>query len=425
MKDRLITLLGALLALYLLVALLMPRQPASGNVSLPTSVDAGTDGFLGLKRWLDKAGVPALSLRERYTRLAELKNAAERGNLLIVSLPQAGPGRVQELADLRRWLNAGNDILVLAAVNDWPEWLRQVPGGDISGFTESLGFRFTVQPSASEETPKPKRQELKEALKQVRDGLKPTEQIAIPADPHPLLTGVREIGLQARPMGDPRVLEGLGPRYTDNLLKDRETGTPVLWRLRIGAGNAWVFSHAGVFGNASLGERDHARLLANLLGLALRDKGAVIFDDMHQGLSALYDPSAFFRDPRLHHTLWFALGLWLLWVMGHGNRLGPVMQRTRPVAAVDLVRAVGGFFARRLNERGAAQRLLQQFLAEVCAQLGWPRDPRNAWTRLAEQPGLDARALAGVRAQQERLRAGLSPDLPALCNDLAQLRKDL
>jgi hypothetical protein len=427
MKERLITLLGALLAVYLVIMLLMPPQRSQENVSVPTSADAGTDGLLGLKRWLDKAGVPTLSLRERYTRLGKIGAAANGGNLLIVTLPQAAPARFQEVLQLRRWLDQGNDLLLLAAANDFPAWLRQVPDRDIHTFTESLGFRLNVKSTEPKEPEdkKRKRRDFKQALKDIREDFKPAERIAVPAETHPAIQGVREVGLKAHRVGNPHRLEPLGTRLTDPLLKDRDSGEPVLWHLRVGTGNAWVFSHAEVFGNTSLGQRDNARLLENILGLSLRDKGAVIFDDMHQGLSSLYDESAFFRDPRLHKTLWFALGLWLLWVMGHGNRIGPVVERARPAAAVDLVRAVGGFFARRLDERGAARRLLDQFLTEVCALRGWPRDPGTAWARLAELPGLDERALTELRTQQERLKQDKPPDLRGLCHSVAILRKGL
>jgi hypothetical protein len=237
---------------------------------------------------------------------------------------------------------------------------------------------------------------------------------------------VREVGLKARYIDLTHRLDPIGTRLTDPLLNDRDSGKPVLWRLRIGKGHAWVFSHAEVFGNASLGQRDNARLLANLLSLSLGEKGAVIFDDMHQGLSSLYDEAAFFRDPRLHNTLWFALGLWLLWVMGHGNRIGPVVERARPAAAaVDLVRAVGGFFARRLDERTAARRLLDQFLAEVCAPRGWSRDPNTSWAKLAGLPGLDEKALEALRTQQAKLKQNKPVDLRGLCHSIATLRKGL
>ncbi|MGH8581752.1 MAG: hypothetical protein ACREWG_02990, partial [Gammaproteobacteria bacterium] len=68
MSDRLLNALGAMLALLVLVVLLFPGPgPRSGNDSRPTSADRGRYGLLGLKRWLEQAGVPVRSLRQRYT----------------------------------------------------------------------------------------------------------------------------------------------------------------------------------------------------------------------------------------------------------------------------------------------------------------------------------------------------------------------
>ena len=42
----------------------------------------------------------------------------------------------------------------------------------------------------------------------------------------------------------------------------------------------------------------------------------MIIDDAHQGLVSFYDPDKFFGDSRLHRTLLWLLGLWLVFVLG-------------------------------------------------------------------------------------------------------------
>jgi len=94
-------------------------------------------------------------------------------------------------------------------------------------------------------------------------------------------------------------------------------------------------------------------LLANIVTATVRPKGAVLFDDEHQGLAAAYDPAKFYNDPRLYGTIGVLAAVWLIWVLG-GTRLRlPAMRLPAPREA-ELVRATGGFLARVL--RPAARR---------------------------------------------------------------------
>ena len=86
------------------------------------------------------------------------------------------------------------------------------------------------------------------------------------------------------------------------LLEDPLTKFPVFWQVRIGDGIGWISGYAELFSNAALGGGDNARLLANIVAGSLGLDGRVIFDDMHQGLTEVYDPKAFFGDARLHMT---------------------------------------------------------------------------------------------------------------------------
>ena len=71
MNDRLVTLLGALAALALFVALVLPptREP---DVSRPVSTAIGENGYAGMQRWLDASGIRNTSLRRRYDELESL-----------------------------------------------------------------------------------------------------------------------------------------------------------------------------------------------------------------------------------------------------------------------------------------------------------------------------------------------------------------
>jgi hypothetical protein len=194
----------------------------------------------------------------------------------------------------------------------------------------------------------------------------------------------------------------------------------------VGSGRLWVSRYPGLFGNAALGEADNARLLANVLGSALGPDGVVLFDDMHQGLSDLYDPQAFFADPRLHNTLLFIFGFWMLYVIGYSNRLGPPAPSQPAVSRqADLVRAVGGLFARRLRPHTVAERLYVHFFDEIRGRRGLPTNGQPVWQMLRLSPRLDRERLEQLMRMYERTRSGHAPDLMMLSEQLRLARKDL
>src|SRR5207249_3237195 len=109
---------------------------------------------------------------------------------------------------------------------------------------------------------------------------------------------------------------------------------------------------------ASRGLADTARLLANIVGSAVRPGGAVLFDDEHQGLAAAYDPAKFYNDPRLYRTIGVLAAVWLVWVLG-GTRLKLPETRVPAPREAELVRATGGFLARVLRPAAAARRMFE------------------------------------------------------------------
>ncbi|MGH8149603.1 MAG: DUF4350 domain-containing protein, partial [Steroidobacteraceae bacterium] len=112
MRERVLVLVLAAGALGLFAAMLLPKtSSASHAAALPLSDESRPDGYLALWRWLHEEHVPAVSLRYRYDRLPALL-ARPTGNLLLVTLPQQVPVRAAELADLERWVERGNTLLV-------------------------------------------------------------------------------------------------------------------------------------------------------------------------------------------------------------------------------------------------------------------------------------------------------------------------
>ena len=130
---------------------------------------------------------------------------------------------------------------------------------------------------------------------------------------HPLTRDVATVS--ARSFGSldrGRFLTGtIRGRVVLPLLGEVEKGA-AFWEARVGSGRMWVSRYSDLFANVGLGEADNARFVANLVSAALGSNGRVLFDDMHQGATDLYDAKAFFRDPRFANTMIFMLGLGLV-----------------------------------------------------------------------------------------------------------------
>ncbi len=135
-------------------------------------------------------------------------------------------------------------------------------------------------------------------------------------------------------------------------------------------------------------------LLANIVRWSLRDGGKVIIDDAHQGLVAFYDPEAFFGDSRLHATLWWLLGLWLLFVLA-SQRLRPSQSSWNPVDITGFVRATGGFMARVMRPATVGQQMIANFFNDARKRL---RPARGRITDVGLVERADGRVGAGCRA---------------------------
>ncbi|HKQ26110.1 MAG TPA: DUF4350 domain-containing protein [Burkholderiales bacterium] len=421
MRERLLTLLGALTAVYLVFVLLVgPREPDAPPESMPTSEDRGKRGLRGLRSWIESSGIHVASLRTRYDRLLADAGLADRGNLMILTLPQILPARQLEISALKDWVESGNAVLVLDGgieVFAWP----QRRGGQPSGLLAALGFNLEFrdaegdQPDNSED----------EAAAQVpldKDG-EPVPHGLITRGQHPVLHAVSDVRVRTQSAFPLALTSKEKYRTSLVLLEDPLTESPVFWQVRIGEGIGWISGYADLFSNAALGGGDNARLLANIVAGSLGPDGRVIFDDMHQGLTEVYDPNAFFGDARLHATLWFIVGFWLLYVVGRSNRIAPLVPRPELPRAVDFVRAVGGLFARRLSGREVAVGLLRHFLVELRGVRAGADEVD--WELLAGNPRVPRGQIAELRAFHTGLAQGRTPDLVRLNNLINNIRKHL
>jgi hypothetical protein len=246
-----------------------------------------------------------------------------------------------------------------------------------------------------------------------------------PAGPHPLLEGVETVGaLSEYPSLKWRAwLEGEGEAVVE-LAHDPVTGVPVLWVLPSGQGQIILSAYGSIFTNKALGNDDNAQLLANIVRWSVHDRGKFIIDDAHQGLVAFYDPTAFFGDRRLHLTLWWLLGLWLVFVLS-SQRLRPAVSKWNPVDITGFVRATGGFMARVLRPAVVGQQLFANFFNDTRLRMGLPLNGEPIWDWLSVQTAVAPQDVQRLQELHAKVQHGRRVDLLRLHNLLVRVRTAL
>lgn len=411
MKERLAVLALAAGALALLYVLFNPkpqRDPLTEALVFPLTTESRPDGLLAAWRWLAEQRVPEASLRYRYDRLpASLPSRT--GNLLIMTMPQRVPARRAELGQLQKWIEAGNTLLILAAVDDKPLWavagdaaakdkLKLLTGLDLAAGGLGAAMAATLATDISRGK---------------------VESIDItPRGEHPLLAGVGHVqALSLLKLTHPAP-EGRFEVMPLELAARSDTQVPALWLLRRGAGQIILSSAASLFSNRGVVLADNARLLANIVAWCRGEGGTVVFDDSHQGLTAFYDAGAFYADPRLHRTLLWIVVLWLAFVLG-ALPLRAAQPQQLAVDETFYVEGSAGYFAAVVPPGEAAQRLVERFLEEL---RGPGRTGVPLWERFDEHPRLSGAQRRALHKVYEKACSGARIDLARLQNLLARLR---
>lgn len=413
MNDRLVTIFGAFGALLVLVALLVPG--GEPPVTRPTTEEQGPNGYAALARWLRDQGVAVESFRERMDTLsADSRKREPTGNVLITTMPHRTRMRGSEIEALVDWVGEGNTVLVLAALDDTPDWaLFTEKGFFLDDLKHLSGLRFTAPEN--------------DAAREPIGSLLETTTVTLDAIPtHPLMSGVGSLhgvsdSLATRWLPN---LEPEGPLVL-KLATEAESGVAALWQRRYGNGYIVVSSLGSLLGNRVIGEAGNRRFIANLLAYHVYAGGAVIFDDMHQGLSALYDPDAFFSDARVGVTLLFVLGFWLLYMVGTNNRLVPVVKRERVSSQGDFVSGVGGFLARKLSPAEAGRLMLETWFDELRERAAIPASTGPPWRHIRAMAAADGACIDRLERDHDVLERGGRVDLRTLHNNIEELRRML
>jgi hypothetical protein len=315
--------------------------------------------------------------------------------------------KTEEFRPLDHWLRQGNTLLVLAALADNPDWAVSFGGltpGDLNLLTglefESTRSRDRRLRKAAEPAPRDRdsRDAATKILTAARQLSAPRREALVPNRDHAYFNGVRQAIALTDYESQPWTVKVPYEGFVLALGHQRETGEGVFWTRPLGNGRIIVSGFGTLFTNRALGLADNARLLSNIIATSLGPHGAVLFDDVHQGLGANYDPAKFYRDPRLHETVGIAALLWLSWVLG-ATRLRVPMPRAPVPREAELVRATGGFLARVLTPAAAARRMFDHFLRR------WPWEFLDRQTRIA---AADLRQLKLWHSQVGRTRIPLT-----------------
>jgi hypothetical protein len=412
LKERLITFICALGALALFFTMFVHDDShglSGAEVPRPTTEERGANGYQAAMQWLEHEHIRTISLRERYDRLPR-KNLPATGNLLIVTLPAIASFKTEEFRPLDHWVREGNSLLVLAALSDTPDWAFSF-GGMTSGDLNLLtGLEF--ESSRNRDLRAKKLPDSKDTI--VRLPLhfsEPRTDTLVPNREHAYFNGVQKVVALTDYESQAWTVKVPYEGFVLTLAHDRDTGEGAFWTRPLGNGRIIVSGLGSLFTNRAVGLADNARLLSNIVATNLGPRGAVLFDDVHQGLGANYDPVKFYRDPRLHMTIAIIAVLWLSWVLG-GTRLRLPISRTPVPREAELVRATGGFLARVLTPAAAARRMFDHFLE------------RRPWELLERQPRIAAADLTQLKTWFSQLGTERVP-LVRLHNLMVKINRQL
>lgn len=438
MRERLVTLacaLGAFALFYVMFVGTGREADPSREIARPTSVERRGNGYFAASEWLARAGIRVVSLRQRLSALAGSDLAlAPRGNLLVITLPGVQGFRTEELLPLDAWIRAGNTLLVLAALGDRPDWAFASGALSTDDLTALTGLSFETaeayerrrrgESAVDEQEEGRDGDALAAARRMMQMFGEPRATLLVPTRAHAYFEEVRAAAALSDYPSVSWVARVPYDTFFLALARRSDTGDDVLWTRRLGAGRIVVAAVGSLFTNRALARAGNARLLANIVAVNVAPDGAVIFDDMRQGLSAGYDPAQFFADRRLYATIAILLGLWLVWVLG-GTRLRTPRSTLTVPRETDLLQSIGGFLARTLTPAAAAQRMFEHFFNGIRARTGRPPDGQATWDWLERHPGVRPADLERLKARYADAHGGRRVPLVSLHNLLLDIDRSI
>ncbi|HEY5019702.1 MAG TPA: DUF4350 domain-containing protein, partial [Steroidobacteraceae bacterium] len=330
------------------------------------------------------------------------------GNVLIMTLPQRLPYQSDEWQQLQRWLETGNTLVIMAALDDTPPWAL---GGNVNALT-TLERISHMTFSAANDTP---------ALTQL---LAPESITFVAQGPHPLLRDIHSLQAISELPASHWQVRSMDASMPLAIARRAQSQESVLWLKSQGQGQIIVCAFATPFSNRELNTADNALLLSNIIAWSRTERGRVIFDDAHQGLVDFYDASQFFSDPRLHRTLWWIVVLWLVFVLGP-QRLRSTPELWHSVDETALIEASGRFFSVAVDAADARRELFANFFNALRRRLGLEEDGEPVWEWLDGRAPLNSEQRRELRSLYAKACAGQRMNLKRLHNHLSHLQGHL
>jgi hypothetical protein len=286
-------------------------------------------------------------------------------------------------------VRAGNTLLVLAALSDSPEWATDPPA--LTAADIRLLTRLELAPLRSSP---------------------PAGATLVPNRRHAYFEGVDSAIALRTGASQPWRMSVPYDGFALALAHDRHTGEDVLWTRPLGKGQVIVSAYGTLFTNQAIGRADNARLFANLVAANVGANGVVLFDDVHQGLGAAYDPEKFYSDPRLYETVAILALLWLAWIFG-STRLRPAAVHAAVPSETELTHASANLLARVLRPAAAARALIEH---------GFGQPP---WHALERHPRVARSDLERLKTWYSRAKAGQRVPLVRLQNLLVRIERQI
>lgn len=398
MSERLRTFLYAFVALAALASLMF-GTPEADDGYRPLSTETNVSGLLALKRWLEGEGARVETLEDDWTALPK-----GTGHVLLAHSPTRRFVSAAERRALHAWVRSGNRLVQVdfgneefapSRISSLARLLEEAPGlvlEDRSASDALFGAR-RAPPSPFEEIP---------LWVRALGGLeaRTLERVG----DHPFTAGVERLEVIGDLHGHRWQQQRDGGFPWLPLLRDAASRGEVAWTRSFGEGEIVLLLHPSLLANGALGRADNARLARNLL--APSTGSALLLDDHHQTSSGPGAGGRLLLDPRLHATVAALLLFWLLWLLADdGTWERRVQAKAAPVRRrADLVRAVGNFLARHMDEQQAAERIVAPVRARLAARHGVAE--ADAFATLAEEPGIDAARRRAWADTLDRMRRG-------------------
>ena len=230
-------------------------------------------------------------------------------------MPFRTPLRGSEVPPFDQWISRGNTVLLLAALDDSPEWLKVADEVDFQNeLAELTGLWFTTPSTAGRARAAARPGTRADGADE--DAEHEPNTGAKPRVPRPAAVAARardvpiapRTGIELARAADLSLLDGVESLhgYSDDasevwiprdkvrgklflrLATETSTDVDAFWQMPRGQGQLFLSASGSLLANRNIGEGDARVLVRNLLRYHLGPGGAVIFDDMHQGLTSLY-----------------------------------------------------------------------------------------------------------------------------------------